>query len=87
MSRKEDDCWFSVDCMRVLWKIIFFFFKQKTAYEMCGRDWSSDVCSSDLRLDRFLRNAADRRDRHHQPGPPAAPGHLGAPPGDRKSVV
>ena len=23
----------------------FFFFKQKTAYEMCGRDWSSDVCS------------------------------------------
>ena len=29
---------------------IFFFFKQKTAYEMCGRDWSSDVCSSDLAL-------------------------------------
>ena len=29
--------------------VIFFFFKQKTAYEMCGRDWSSDVCSSDLR--------------------------------------
>ena len=28
---------------------VFFFFKQKTAYEMCGRDWSSDVCSSDLR--------------------------------------
>ena len=28
----------------------FFFFKQKTAYEMCGRDWSSDVCSSDLLL-------------------------------------
>ena len=26
----------------------FFFFKQKTAYEVCGRDWSSDVCSSDL---------------------------------------
>ena len=24
------------------------FFKQKTAYELCGRDWSSDVCSSDL---------------------------------------
>ena len=30
-------------------KIMVFFFKQKTAYEMCGRDWSSDVCSSDLR--------------------------------------
>ena len=28
--------------------VFFFFFKQKTAYEMCGRDWSSDVCSSDL---------------------------------------
>ena len=24
------------------------FFKQKTAYEMCVGDWSSDVCSSDL---------------------------------------
>src|SRR3546814_4279036 len=28
---------------------IFFFFKQKTAYEMRISDWSSDVCSSDLR--------------------------------------
>src|SRR3546814_17971645 len=27
---------------------IFLFFKQKTAYEMRIRDWSSDVCSSDL---------------------------------------
>src|SRR5881227_1513980 len=26
-----------------------FFFKQKTAYEITVRDWSSDVCSSDLR--------------------------------------
>src|SRR3546814_8972945 len=29
----------------------FFFFKQKTAYEMRISDWSSDVCSSDLRDD------------------------------------
>src|SRR3546814_6251326 len=29
----------------------FFFFKQKTAYEMRISDWSSDVCSSDLDLD------------------------------------
>src|SRR3546814_12616577 len=29
---------------------MFFFFKQKTAYEMRISDWSSDVCSSDLRL-------------------------------------
>src|SRR3546814_3129626 len=30
--------------------IVFFFFKQKTAYEMRISDWSSDVCSSDLNL-------------------------------------
>src|SRR6187431_3697536 len=29
--------------------MLFFFFKQKTAYEITVRDWSSDVCSSDLR--------------------------------------
>src|SRR3546814_10347190 len=28
--------------------VAFFFFKQKTAYEMRISDWSSDVCSSDL---------------------------------------
>src|SRR3546814_13570584 len=28
----------------------FFFFKQKTAYDMRISDWSSDVCSSDLRI-------------------------------------
>src|SRR3546814_6364039 len=32
-------CWFC---------LFFFFFKQKTAYEMRISDWSSDVCSSDL---------------------------------------
>src|SRR3546814_12549064 len=30
--------------------MLFFFFKQKTAYEMRISDWSSDVCSSDLNL-------------------------------------
>src|SRR3546814_10036092 len=29
-------------------RLCFFFFKQKTAYEMRISDWSSDVCSSDL---------------------------------------
>src|SRR3546814_4248477 len=29
--------------------VFFFFFKQKTAYEVRISDWSSDVCSSDLR--------------------------------------
>src|SRR3546814_8851774 len=33
----------------VLYVVVFFFFKQKTAYEMRISDWSSDVCSSDLR--------------------------------------
>src|SRR3546814_8187110 len=32
----------------LLCSLIFFFFKQKTAYEMRISDWSSDVCSSDL---------------------------------------
>src|SRR3546814_3593921 len=39
----------------VLWSCVecgcFFFFKQKTAYEMRISDWSSDVCSSDLRVE------------------------------------
>src|SRR3546814_4508713 len=29
--------------------VLFFFFKQRTAYEVRISDWSSDVCSSDLR--------------------------------------
>src|SRR3546814_17423449 len=33
--------------------VCFFFFKQKTAYEMRISDWSSDVCSSDLILHDF----------------------------------
>src|SRR3546814_5339636 len=37
-------------CMSCLF-LSFFFFKQKTAYEMRISDWSSDVCSSDLAVD------------------------------------
>src|SRR3546814_1212200 len=37
--------------------IYFFFFKQKTAYEMRISDWSSDVCSSDLIPDHGERRA------------------------------
>src|SRR3546814_1370811 len=33
---------------------LFFFFKQKTAYEMRISDWSSDVCSSDLSRRLYL---------------------------------
>ena len=32
----------------------FVFFKQKTAYEIVDCDWSSDVCSSDLRIEPIL---------------------------------
>src|SRR3546814_939346 len=38
---------------------MFFFFKQKTAYEMRISDWSSDVCSSDL-LAPTVENQSDR---------------------------
>src|SRR3546814_9041782 len=41
-----------------LW-FLFFFFKQKTAYEMRISDWSSDVCSSDL--DRLMHHQASGR--------------------------
>src|SRR3546814_2774637 len=37
---------------------LFFFFKQKTAYEMRISDWSSDVCSSDLHRLAQRRDAA-----------------------------
>src|SRR3546814_1458740 len=47
--------------------LFFFFFKQKTAYEMRISDWSSDVCSSDLvgdhpdhRVDEVLARCTDR---------------------------
>src|SRR3546814_9538098 len=44
--------------------VFFFFFKQKTAYEMRISDWSSDVCSSDLlglaRLHSALRSRLSR---------------------------
>src|SRR3546814_9805502 len=40
----------------------FFFFKQKTAYEMRISDWSADVCSSDLRDRRRIeRHLSDAR--------------------------
>src|SRR3546814_8012105 len=47
--------------------LVFFFFKQKTAYEMRISDWSSDVCSSDLpegpRAGALLRVLRGRRAR------------------------
>src|SRR3546814_4270688 len=61
--------------------MFFFFFKQKTAYEMRISDWSSDVCSSDLALHgsqhesgrpgrprlRLFRQRLVRREQDQQP--------------------
>src|SRR3546814_18438609 len=48
--------------------VFFFFFKQKTAYEMRISDWSSDVCSSDLAeqsdFDAGNRRLLDMIQRH-----------------------
>src|SRR3989442_12248657 len=33
----------------------FFFFSSRRRHTRCGRDWSSDVCSSDLRVGRMAR--------------------------------
>src|SRR3546814_2629609 len=57
--------------------LLFFFFKQKTAYEMRISDWSSDVCSSDLRRD-------GQRDQREQNGGIA--GAIGADPPEQGQV-
>src|SRR3546814_8715518 len=46
-----------------LYVLLFFFFKQKTSYEMRISDWSSDVCSSELQVADALGALA--ADRHH----------------------
>src|SRR3546814_11750883 len=55
--------------MNRLCMCFFFFFKQKTAYEMRISDWSSDVCSSDLRAQVRRGGCADLSGA----GPDAAP--------------
>src|SRR3546814_1483569 len=54
-------------CSSVGYVVCFFFFKQKTAYEMRISEWSSDVCSSDLRVlaQALLRARGLQDDRHH----------------------
>src|SRR3546814_2904819 len=55
--------------------MFFFFFKQKTAYEMRISDWSSDVCSSDLRKIgdgwqyAYTDNKLNGFKQTHQPSP------------------
>ena len=47
--------------------MVFFFFKQKTAYEIGTGDWSSDVCSSDLgremTKERWMAGKRERKER------------------------
>src|SRR3546814_13544117 len=70
--------------------IVFFFFKQKTAYEMRISDWSSDVCSSDLwgpqgssaaggSDDHLQRTLARRGGGHRFPDPRGVPRRGGRP--------
>src|SRR3546814_9638343 len=53
----EFGCWLYDSCTLFM-VILFFFFKQKTAYEMRISDWSSDVCSSDLYWQNLDRERA-----------------------------
>src|SRR3546814_2927069 len=88
------DRWLGM-CTYVLYAC-FFFFKQKTAYEMRISDWSSDVCSSDLTMvetDRAGAHGSRRRPAHarhhgagiHATGQERSKRHVGDQ--DRKSVV
>src|SRR3546814_9001139 len=74
--------------------LVFFFFKQKTAYEMRISDWSSDVCSSDLiaeeiavsqnvgELSLSLRSIADNKTQLEEA---IASGDVTVPDGDPKA--
>src|SRR3546814_10662558 len=55
---------------------LFFFFKQKTAYDMRISDWSSDVCSSDLSFGYCSCNDA-KSDMNTQQHPTQVRGGLG----------
>src|SRR3546814_9960362 len=56
---------------------VFFFFKQKTAYEMRISDWSSDVCSSDLPAPRETQGEAPRETQREVAAPALRPCSLG----------
>src|SRR3546814_1061257 len=58
----SSECSFFICCVMCT---VFFFFKQKTAYEMRISDWSSDVCSSDLVRCSQGPGRSERRFVHH----------------------
>src|SRR5690554_7582370 len=41
-------------CIKIGSIVFFFFFSSRRRHTRCGRDWSSDVCSSDLAMIRTL---------------------------------
>src|SRR3546814_1170756 len=60
-----------------MYLFFLFFFKQKTAYEMRISDWSSDVCSSDLRAPHRKGAETEPEDKRKATGP--HPGQRHAP--------
>src|SRR3546814_15909744 len=61
--------------VKINFMLVFFFFKQKSAYEMRISDWSSDVCSSDLvrahlRIPCVLRETTTNRASSRPARPP-----------------
>src|SRR5256884_2798815 len=52
----------------IIWhvsKYFFFFFSSRRRHTRCSRDWSSDVCSSDLGAVRRKRSQVASRNRQH----------------------
>src|SRR3546814_9986498 len=89
-------------CVMVVLSCVFLFFKQKTAYEVRISDWSSDVCSSDLRAfldlveelrigDRVAAGlggtAVEQRDDERQRDQDSHPDHQALHPGIAAAVV
>ena len=67
MSCRLVDIMDSVVQVIVILCFFFFFFKQKTAYEIRNCDWSSDVCSSDLKMNEGRKERKNgKRDRNKE---------------------
>src|SRR3546814_16300215 len=64
----------------------FFFFKQKTAYEMRISDWSSDVCSSDLQEQVLRAGGRCRRRQCRYQGAAMAPFAMARQDADRQDL-
>src|SRR3546814_2654438 len=70
----------------VVCRVVFFFFKQKTAYEMRISDWSSDVCSSDLAYPLGTAKQLAHLERLFRLGPREVGGGVLCPGGHRPDI-